>query len=341
MTVFTQRLAAAANDAIERSDGTNFTTDPVAALGAGLVYGRSGAGGSPFWYSGFLFSNVTIDQGETISAAKISFTAKSNFSMTAGITVAVYANAVDSAANFTSDADVASRALSTATVNWSAPNTGTTDVAVDTVDFASVVQEMVDRAGWASGNSIMILFRETAGTAGESADYYFYEDSTTKCAEISITHTSSTAYSMDAAVGAFTLTGVAATLNKSLNMVASVGAFTLTGVAAALTRGYVLVANTGAFVLTGISATLNRALIMAASTGSFTLTGVAATFTRGYTLVASVGSFVLTGIAAIFPLWYTARTKNTASYTPRTKNTATYNARTKNTASYTERNRSN
>lgn len=189
MAEFTARIAVNEGDAVERSDNTNFASDPVAAIGVGLVYGRSGAGGNPFWYSGFRFPNVTIPNGATITSAVINFTARSNFSMTAGITVDIYCENVDNSADFATTADVVDRARTTATAAWSAPNTGTTDVAVNSADFTTAVKEVVDRAGWASGNALMVLLRESAGTAGESADYYFYENSTTKCALLTINYT--------------------------------------------------------------------------------------------------------------------------------------------------------
>ena len=186
MTTFTQRVQGVADDAVERSDDTNFTTNPVASLGAGLVYGRSGAAGNPFWYSGFRFSAVSIPNAATITSAIINFTARGNFTMTAGITVDIYCEDADNAADFATTADVVNRVRTTATSAWSAPNTGTTDVAVNSADFTAAVQEVIDRAGWASGNALMVLLRESAGTAGESSNYYFYEDSSTKAALLTI-----------------------------------------------------------------------------------------------------------------------------------------------------------
>jgi hypothetical protein len=76
-------------------------------------------------------------------------------------------------------------------------------------------------------------------------------------------------------------------------MTAAPGAFTLTGIAATLTIG--IVDAVGAFTLTGVGAVLNPALV--AGTGAFTLTGIAAALTIGGspTMAAGIGAFILTG----------------------------------------------
>lgn len=94
-------------------------------------------------------------------------------------------------------------------------------------------------------------------------------------------------------LGALKTTGATA-----YTLTAAVGTFTLTGIAATLTRGYTLTALRGTFTLTGNAVNFATGHSLTASTGTFTLTGVAATFTRGYTLTAARGTFTLTGNAA-------------------------------------------
>lgn len=80
-----------------------------------------------------------------------------------------------------------------------------------------------------------------------------------------------------AAVGSFTLTGIAATFAQGTVPVltAGTGAFTLTGIAASLLGANQIAANLGSFVETGVAAGLN--ILMPAAKGTFALTGVAAT----------------------------------------------------------------
>lgn len=185
---FTENVQAPADDALERSDDTNFTTNPVLDIGLGIVYGRSGAGGTPFWYSGHRFSGVTIPQGTIINSAKVTFTSRGNWTMTSGITVVIRAENVNNSANFTTTADIVNRVVTTANTSWSAPSSGTTNVSFDTADITSSVQEVINRAGWVSGNALMIIFKETVGTDSEANNVYYYENSTTQSAIITIVY---------------------------------------------------------------------------------------------------------------------------------------------------------
>lgn len=182
----TYRVSAAADDAVERSDNTNFTTNPVSSFGVGNYYGRSGVAGNPFWYSGVRFQNIILPKNQIIESATLTLTPRVNFTINAE-SVSIYANDADSAANFTTDADIIGRVVTTATVAWNVPTSNTQDVPFTSPDIKSVIQEIVDRAGWASGNAIMLILKPTTGTAGDNADCYFYEDSSTKCALLTIT----------------------------------------------------------------------------------------------------------------------------------------------------------
>lgn len=83
-------------------------------------------------------------------------------------------------------------------------------------------------------------------------------------------------YLLQADVGAFALTGQAATLAKIVPtyiLNAESGAFTLTGQAADLLKVRALTAETGVFALTGQAASLQAHRVLTAGTGSFILTG--------------------------------------------------------------------
>ena len=64
---------------------------------------------------------------------------------------------MDDAATFTTtNNDISGRTLTTAKVTWTATAMGTGVKA--SPDIKTVIQEIVDRAGWASGNDIVIIF---------------------------------------------------------------------------------------------------------------------------------------------------------------------------------------
>lgn len=106
---------------------------------------------------GFRFTNITIPPGATISSATLSLTSSST--ATDDMNADVYCHDVDNSPTFDSSSGPARRfvagAVTTATVAWVADALGTGYVSP--ASLAALVQEVVDRAGWASGNAITVL----------------------------------------------------------------------------------------------------------------------------------------------------------------------------------------
>lgn len=143
MTAFSTTIAASADDAAE-SAGT------VTIDGSALNCGATNQ------YLGFRFLNVTIPAASTINTATISVYFTSGSFDDPDVTI--YANDVDDAATFsTASNNISSRALTTAAATWTASGVG---VGVETSpDLAAVVQEVISRGGWASGNDLAIIFK--------------------------------------------------------------------------------------------------------------------------------------------------------------------------------------
>jgi hypothetical protein len=136
-----------------------------------------------------------------------------------------------------------------------------------------------------------------------------------------------TDYSITAAVGAFTLTGIAAAFLKALKIVANAGAFTLTGIAANLVYGRGIIAGAGSFALTGLDAALSSGRKIAAVAGSFVLTGIDASLIRGRMMRAATGAFALT--FGILRNWRNL-TKSSSTWTNGSKNSAAWTNTDKN-----------
>lgn len=121
---------------------------------------------------------------------------------------------------------------------------------------------------------------------------------------VSVTVVYTVAYTITAAAGSFTLTGIAAGLKSARKLTAARGEFTLTGNDVTLTYtpaeegAYTLTAAPGEFTLTGNAVTLRVGRKMTAASGSYTLTGIAAGLKVARRMVAAVGTFTLTGKAA-------------------------------------------
>jgi len=130
---------------------------------------------------------------------------------------------------------------------------------------------------------------------------------------------SGTAYTVVAALGTFTLTGIDAALKAGLNMIAALGTFTLTGIDALFSIGKGIIASVGSFVLTGQDSTFHVALSMVASVGTFTLTGIDALFHYGLSIIASMGSFVVNLISVRVPLILTGEIKHSVTFSSEAK----------------------
>lgn len=177
-------VGASAGDADERqSDGSVSLT-----IAPNRTYSRNVA--SSQYHSGHHFTGATIPSGATINAATLTLNCTST--SLDDMYCTIHADDSDSAAAFTSTSyDIGSRTRTTASQSWQQDACGTGDEV--SPDFASVVQEVVDRAGWASGNSIAILL---ISSASPPAIKFFastaYDTSTTLCARLDIDYTAAT-----------------------------------------------------------------------------------------------------------------------------------------------------
>ena len=117
---------------------------------------------------GLRFTNVTIAKNATIDDAFIQFECDEVTEVTQAL-VTINADDVDDAAIIAAVTDNIADRLpgTTATVDWEiAAWVQTQDrlAAQKTPDIASVIQEIVDRAGWVSGQDIVILIDNNGST---------------------------------------------------------------------------------------------------------------------------------------------------------------------------------
>ncbi len=108
-------------------------------------------------WAGFRFQNVTIPQGATITTAYVQFRAES--SSTENTDLTVFGDDTDNSVTFSNSNKLSTRTKTSASAswqnvaNWSGGNT------YQTPELNTIVQEIVDRGGWSSGNSLAILIR--------------------------------------------------------------------------------------------------------------------------------------------------------------------------------------
>jgi hypothetical protein len=118
------------------------------------------------------FTGLDIPDGATITAAWVQFQADEVSTGAANITVT--GAAADTVGPFTTAVGSLSELPPcVASVNWTPadwPTVGARTAAQRTPDLAAVVQEIVGRAGWVSGNSVVLLVTGTGTRVAESFD---------------------------------------------------------------------------------------------------------------------------------------------------------------------------
>ncbi|HEU4355752.1 MAG TPA: hypothetical protein VFT27_09210, partial [Actinomycetota bacterium] len=108
---------------------------------------------------GTRFTGVTVPQGATITNAYVQFTADRADSVSTSLTIR--GQAADNPGLFTTTAsDLSARPTTSASASWSPAAwlaAGDAGLAQRTSNLAPVVQEIVGRSGWASGNALVLL----------------------------------------------------------------------------------------------------------------------------------------------------------------------------------------
>jgi fibronectin type 3 domain-containing protein len=119
---------------------------------------------------GLRFANLAIPQYAQIANAYIEF--EVDEVTTSATSLQIHIEAVDNAAPFTSTAhSVSSRNFETVTIPWdNVESWSSVDVKHHTPDISALIQAVVNRAGWTSGNSLVISITGTGTRTAESVE---------------------------------------------------------------------------------------------------------------------------------------------------------------------------
>jgi hypothetical protein len=162
-----QSVAVSADDANEviggASDGVVSTNGTVIGFQTDRV-------------SGFRFT-PGVPQGARVLRAYIQFTssATTGGGGVAACAVTIWCQSADNAAAFTTASkNVSNRPTTSQSVSWNLPSSvgadawliGNRGLNQRTPDLRHLVQEVLDRAGWASGNGLVIVLHQTDGGLG-------------------------------------------------------------------------------------------------------------------------------------------------------------------------------
>ena len=125
-------------------------------------------GGTVLQLVGMRFNNLQIPQGATIANAHIEF--EVDESQSAPTFVTIRGESSDNPVTFINQTtNISSRLVTTASVSWDniPPWTVISEKKI-TPDLGSIIQEIVNRPGWTSGNSLVITIKGTGIRTAES-----------------------------------------------------------------------------------------------------------------------------------------------------------------------------
>jgi type IV pilus assembly protein PilY1 len=105
------------------------------------------------------------------------------------VNVRIYGHDEDDADAPTSSSQVIDATLTTEYVDWSNIAAWTDGSQYDSPDITDIIQEIVDRVGWSSGNALVLQFRDNSSSSGAYRSLSMYDyDSGSEKAELHITY---------------------------------------------------------------------------------------------------------------------------------------------------------
>jgi hypothetical protein len=147
-----------ADDGTWLSSGSNFQSG-----GTVLVFGPYGTSADR---SFLRFPEITISRSATINSAILEITAYNALSGTDSCNVKIYCNDVADAVAPTNTATSQALVLTAATVEWGAIPAWAESVKYKTPELKSIIQGIISKATWASGNALMLVVHNNSSTAG-------------------------------------------------------------------------------------------------------------------------------------------------------------------------------
>jgi hypothetical protein len=136
--------------------------------------------------TGVRFASVNIPKGSAILSAKVTFQSDEDDSGTV-CNCTIKGEAADDPATFSTWQDFDGRVRTSATVPWNDISAWTTDTDYDSPGIKDIIQEIVNQAGWVSGNHIVIFCEDNGSDGGAIREFKSYDDSTTLCARLTVT----------------------------------------------------------------------------------------------------------------------------------------------------------
>ncbi|MEL7001217.1 MAG: T9SS type A sorting domain-containing protein [Bacteroidota bacterium] len=163
-TTISKRVVRSYDDAEEAVSGKMYRTSSDLEL----VYDSYQSAGNQ--RVGMRFTGLSIPSGVTIENAYIQFTTDETSSGSSNLTIRGH-DVNDSWSFGSSNYDISNRSLTSASVSWSPSSwtsVGQAGSGQRTPDIKSIIQEIVNRSGWNSGNDISIIINGSGKRTAES-----------------------------------------------------------------------------------------------------------------------------------------------------------------------------
>jgi hypothetical protein len=128
------------------------------------------------WCTGLIYRSVPIAQGATILSASITVRGAASGGADCDAKIRAY-DADDYADNLSTEAKwdaIFPGSLTTAEVEWNNIPTFAADIWYQSPDISSVIQEIVNRPGWASGNDMVLFIDDHDSRSGVNSYRIFY-----------------------------------------------------------------------------------------------------------------------------------------------------------------------
>lgn len=157
----TSRVTAGSDDVEQRGTSVNLTS---ADLSMGTDAGTAQT-------VGMRFPALAVPRGATVTRAWVQFTVDETNAAAASLRFR--AESSDNAATYTSASGPGSRPLGSAAATWAAPSWPTVGAAgadQRSVDLTAVVQQVVSRTGWVSGNALALVVDGTGERTAKSLE---------------------------------------------------------------------------------------------------------------------------------------------------------------------------
>ncbi len=158
---FTGEVTSSTDDVEELLDGTIETTSSDLDM----------MEDSPDFYAamGIRMTGVAVPQNATVTGAYLEFVADESQSVATSLTIS--AEATGNAATIPTTANaLTSKTKTTAAVSWANLPAWTTGNTYQSTDISPVIQELINRGDWASGNAMTLIIEGTGRRTAESFD---------------------------------------------------------------------------------------------------------------------------------------------------------------------------